>query len=126
MHTILVEEIHLLLDGTIDTRVACMQTDYQLSTVIKLFHQGKLLFESHGSRTAYGSTGFGTFCQFAGDETAGIKYQVGFFEKATSAYGDQLRIAGTGSDNFDVPLTYGGGVHGDGYSKVSAFLFGQE
>ena len=58
--------------------------------------------------------------------TAGIKYQVGFFEKATSAYGDQLRIAGTGSDNFDVPLTYGGGVHGDGYSKVSAFLFGQE
>ena len=26
----------------------------------------------------------------------------------------------------EMTLTYGGGVHGDGYSKVSAFLFGQE
>ena len=44
----MVEPIHLLLDGTIDTRITGMQADYQFSTVVEVFHQGYLFFQIHG------------------------------------------------------------------------------
>ena len=80
MHTILVEEIHLLLDGTIDTRVACMQTDYQLSTVIKLFHQCKLIFQSHGSRATHSRPRLCIISKLDWHQTSCIKNQIGFFQ----------------------------------------------
>ena len=86
MHAVSVEEVHLFLDSTIDAGIARMQTDYQLSAVVKVFHQGKLFFKSHGRRTAYGGSGFGTFGQFARDEATGIENQVGFFKETASAY----------------------------------------
>ena len=47
VHPILIEESHLFLNGTKDTRIARMQANDVFPFVIELLHQLALLFESH-------------------------------------------------------------------------------
>ena len=47
IHALLVEEGHLLLNGTKDTGIACMQTHDEMSLVVVLLHQRALFLEIH-------------------------------------------------------------------------------
>ena len=47
VHPVLIEEGHLLLNGTKDTRIARMQANDVFPFVIELLHQFALLFECH-------------------------------------------------------------------------------
>ena len=47
VHLMLIEEGHLLLDSAKDTRVACMQTDDEMASLVMLLHQCTLFLEVH-------------------------------------------------------------------------------
>ena len=71
-HIILIEESHLFLYSSVDTRIAGMQADDEFTFVVELFHQKELFFQIHVCRTAYGSSRFGTKSEFFRDQTACI------------------------------------------------------
>ena len=119
----LVEIVHLLLNGTVDAGIARMQADDEFVFIIEFLHQCKLFFQVHGSRTAYRSTRFGTECQFAGDETAGVEDKICLLQHLPSTYGDKVGITRTGTDDFDVPLTQVSVLDGDGEGGFIAEAF---
>ena len=56
VHSVLVEEGHLFLDSTKDTRIARMQTNDKMTLIVVFLHQRTLFFEGHiGRRTDDGS-----------------------------------------------------------------------
>ena len=59
-HLVLIEKVHLFLNRTIYAWITRMQTDNEFATIVKLFHQGELLFKGHRSGTAYRNTLFST------------------------------------------------------------------
>lgn len=87
-HAVLVEEGHLFLYGTVDARVAGVETHDEEALVVEFFHEGELFFEGHGGGTADGGTGFGVAREFHGDEASGVEDEVGFFEEAFAPDGD--------------------------------------
>ena len=123
-HLILVEVVHLLLDGTVDARVACVQTDDEAAAVVKFFHKSKLLLQIHRSGTAYHSPWLGTISQFTRHKTACIKYQIGLLQHLTSAYGYQVGVARSGPNYLDMAtVCQDCFVNGHGQGIVTTFLF---
>ena len=117
----LVKESHLLLYRPVDSGVAGMQAHNELAPVVELFHQDELLFQVHICRTAYGGSRFRTIGQFFWDEAAGVQDQVCLFEHPPATYRDQLRIARTGTDYFDMALPLYGFIHCHGKCIIVAF-----
>ena len=103
------------------TGISSVETDDEKSLVVECFHQGELFFQGHRGGTANSCTGFGVICELHGYETAGIKDEVGLFQKVLTFNGDQFRVSGAGSDDLDESLAFSSTVHGNGKSKVIAF-----
>ena len=104
LHPLAVEEGHLLLDGTEDAGVAGMQAHDEVALVVVFLHQGTLLLEIHVGRRAHHGIGLMALGQCLGHQRAGIENQVGTFEHLTATNGDQVWVAGTGTDDFDKSL----------------------
>ena len=123
----LVEIVHLFLDGTVDAGISRMQADDEFAFIIEFLHQCKLFFQVHGSRTAYRSTRFGTECKFAGNETAGVEDKICLLQHLPSAHGDEVGITRTCADDFDMSVvTEYSFFDGYGHGVVSAFLLVQQ
>ena len=101
-HTILVEIIHLFLNGPIQTRITRMQTDNQFSFIIKGFHQRKLFIQIHVGRTTDYRTRFCIISQLFGHQASGIKNQISPLEEMFSPYRNQLRITRSGTHDFNM------------------------
>ena len=120
-HAVSIEEGHLFLDGSIDTRIACMKTDHEQSLVVELFHQGKLFLQIHVSRTAYHCPLLGIISQLTRHETACIQHQVGLFKHLLATHGNQFRVTRPGSYNFNVSSTYRICLQRHGKSEMRAW-----
>ena len=95
IHVVLIEESHLFLNSAKDTRIACMQTNDELSLIVELLHQFTLFFESHiGRRTNHGSW-FMAIRQSLRYQRASIENKVCTLEHLTTSHTDQVRIART-------------------------------
>src|SRR5574344_1094999 len=69
VHSVFIKKSHLFLNSTINTWITCMKPNDQLSLIIKLLHQLKLLLKIKICTTPYRSTLFSTICQFSWYET---------------------------------------------------------
>ena len=97
-----------------------MQPNDQQILVVELLHQGELLLQVHRGGTADRTAGLGVVRQLDRHEAAGIKDQVGLLEESFAPHRHELRIAGTGTDDFDVSATDGSGVLRQGEGKIVA------
>ena len=103
-HSVLVEESHLFLYSSINTRITCMKTYHQQTTVIEFFHQSKLFFQCHRCRTTNHSSTLGIISQFHRYQTTGIKYQVCLLKEVFSTNRNQFRIARSSTHYLDMPF----------------------
>ena len=114
VHAMLVEERHLLVDGSIDTRVARVKAHHLTALVVKLLHQLKLLPQRHACTTPHHCPRLGAGRKRTGHQAAGIEYEVGLLKEPPSAHAHQLRVARTCPHNLDVTML---GRFLRGYSK---------
>lgn len=127
-HAVLVEERHLLLDGTEDTGVARVETNNKVPLIVVLLHQGTLLLKVHVCAASHHRSPFVTFRQCFGYQRPCIEDQVCLFQHHSSADTHQVGIAWTGANNLDMTMTEVLVVDGnsEGIILVCAFLFGNQ
>ena len=101
VHLVLVEERHLLLNGSKDTGVARVQAHNEFAPVIEFLHQGTLLFKIHAGRTAYDGARLGTQGEFTWHERTCIEDQVGPFQHLAPTHRHQVGVARPGAHNLD-------------------------
>jgi len=108
VHTVGIEESHLLLDSAEDAGVARMEADDEVAEVVVLLHEGTLLFKIHVSRRADNGAGLVAIREGTRNEGACIENEVSLLEETAAADGDEVRVAGAGTDDFNKPLILGG------------------
>ena len=81
-----------------------MQPDDEVATVVVLFHQRALLLEVHVSRRPHYGPWLVALRERLGYQRTGIEYQVGLLQHPAATDGDEVRVAGAGTDNLDVGI----------------------
>ena len=127
-HAVLVEERHLLLDGTEDTGVARVETNNKVPLIVVLLHQSALLLKVHVSAASHHRTPFVTFRQCFGHQRTCIKDEVCLLQHLPSANTHQIGVARSCTHNLNVTMTEVLVVDGnsEGIILVCAFLFGNQ